>query len=240
MGNNLTYLSLFSGAGGGDLAMQHLLGFNCKGYVEYEEYCQKVLKQRQLDGLLSKAPIFGDIRGFVKKYAECYKGMVDLITGGFPCQAWSTAAHGNWTAEHRWTEMLESIGIIQSKYVFAENVDEDAIIQAQSDLTEIGYKTKRLMLSAKQLGSDHIRRRWWLFADSNYKSKLGGEINAKMAIIKKRRESIWKTYPQKSRVDDGMAHRVDRLKAIGNGQVPIVAATAFKLLNGGGYGMGGK
>ena len=88
----MRYLSLFSGAGGGDLAMQHLLGFRCVGYVEYENFCQRLLKQRIADGLLDTAPIFSDIRDFNREgYAESYQEMVDLITGGFPCQPFSVA-----------------------------------------------------------------------------------------------------------------------------------------------------
>ena len=88
----MNYLSLFSGACGGDLGCQHLLGWNCKGYVEYEEYCQKVIRQRQKDGLLDAAPIFGDIRKFISEgYAESYKGMVDVVSGGWPCQPHSVA-----------------------------------------------------------------------------------------------------------------------------------------------------
>ncbi len=49
----MEYLSLFSGVGGGDLGLQHELDWTCKGYVEYEKYCQKVLKQRIKDGFLS-------------------------------------------------------------------------------------------------------------------------------------------------------------------------------------------
>ena len=81
----MVYLSLFSGASGGDLAMQHLLGFTCKGYVEYESYCQKVIKQRIQDGLLDSAPIWGDIREFISGgFAEAYADMVDLVCAGFP------------------------------------------------------------------------------------------------------------------------------------------------------------
>jgi predicted DNA-binding protein YlxM (UPF0122 family) len=75
----MNYLSLFTGAGGGDLAFQHLLdGFRCVGYVEYEEYCQKVIRQRIKDGFLNEAPIFGDIRNLTKEMVDmavnvCYK-----------------------------------------------------------------------------------------------------------------------------------------------------------------------
>lgn len=88
----MNYLSLFSGGCGGDLAMQHLLGFTCRGYVEYEPYCQKLIKQRITDGFLDAAPIFGDVRDFLADgCAEQYRGMVDLVTAGFPCQPFSLA-----------------------------------------------------------------------------------------------------------------------------------------------------
>ena len=79
----MNYLSLFSGAGGGDISMQHLLGFKCVGYVEWEDYCKKVLKQRQIDGFLDKAPIFGDIRKVTAEDLEAL-GHIDIVTGGFP------------------------------------------------------------------------------------------------------------------------------------------------------------
>lgn len=58
-------LSLFSGAGGGLLSSKYLLGWKTIGMVEYDKYCQKVLQQRQKDGLLDKCPIFGDIKNFM-------------------------------------------------------------------------------------------------------------------------------------------------------------------------------
>jgi DNA (cytosine-5)-methyltransferase 1 len=61
----LRELSLFSGAGGGLLGSK-LLGFQCIGYVEWDAYCQAVIKARQADGLLDVAPVFGDVREFVR------------------------------------------------------------------------------------------------------------------------------------------------------------------------------
>ena len=75
-------LSLFSGAGGGLLGTKHLLGWTTIGYVEWEDYCQKVLAQRIKDGWLDEAPIFGDIRAFNDKWAERYRGLVDVISAG--------------------------------------------------------------------------------------------------------------------------------------------------------------
>src|SRR3990167_5510556 len=86
-------LSLFTGAGGGVLGSK-LLGHRLVGYVEYEPYCQEILKQRIADGILDAAPIFGDIRKFISEgYAESYQG-VDLVSAGFPCQPFSVAGKG--------------------------------------------------------------------------------------------------------------------------------------------------
>lgn len=82
----MKYLSLFSGVGGGDLGLQHLLGWTCIGYVEWEEYPCKILSKRIEEGMLSNAPVWHcDIRDFNERTAEQYRGVVDVVTGGFPC-----------------------------------------------------------------------------------------------------------------------------------------------------------
>jgi site-specific DNA-cytosine methylase len=65
----LRELSLFTGAGGGVLGTHHLLGWETIGYVEWNEYCQRVIAQRIEDGHLSRAPIFTDVREFVQSGA---------------------------------------------------------------------------------------------------------------------------------------------------------------------------
>jgi len=83
-GPRLKELSLFTGAGGGLLGSK-LLGWNTIGYVEWNEYCQRVIQARIQDGILDDAPIFGDIREFVREgYAGAYAGHVDVISAGFP------------------------------------------------------------------------------------------------------------------------------------------------------------
>jgi len=83
---NLTELSLFTGGGGGLIATSLFMGIRTIGMVEFNEDAQNMLLQRQKDNMLDKCPIFGDIREFIKQgFAESYKGMVDLVTGGFPC-----------------------------------------------------------------------------------------------------------------------------------------------------------
>ena len=230
----MRYLSLFSGAGGGDLAMQHLLGFRCVGYVEYENFCQRLLKQRIADGLLDAAPIFGDIRAFVSEgYAESYQGMVDLITGGFPCQAFSTAAAGrNKQEKDMRPETLECIEIIKPDFFFGENPSRKAIEWAGACLCELGYSSRAIHISASDMGADHVRTRYWILAYPNHKSQLLGSFHAEMAGMQGVRPSVWDSYTDESGVDDGPSYRMDRFRACGNAQVPIVAATAFRILAG--------
>ena len=66
----MEYLSLFSGACGGDLGCQHLLGWDCVGYVEWDYYCQKVIAARIQDGFLNDAPIFDDVQGLTKPMVD--------------------------------------------------------------------------------------------------------------------------------------------------------------------------
>lgn len=224
----LRELALFAGAGGGILGGK-LLGWKTVCAVEWNAYAASVLCARQNQGILENFPIWDDVQTFAGKP---WCGLVDVVSGGFPCQAFSTAARGNNTATDYWPQMLRVVAEVQPEYVFAENVSEDAICNAQADLAEAGYETIRCRLDAVQLGADHVRERWWLLAHSYSDNELGRPINAKMEVLPEIGCSIWKAEPIKSRMDDGMAFRMDRLKAIGNGQVPAVAASAFIQLAG--------
>lgn len=117
-------LSLFTGAGGGLLAT-HTLGWMPVGYVEYDDYCQRVLAQRIRDGILEDAPIYSDIRAFIREgYAAAHKGMVDVISAGFPCQPFSVAGKGEAENDPRnmWPPTIECIRIIRPLYAELENV----------------------------------------------------------------------------------------------------------------------
>ena len=290
-GDGVRYLSLFSGAGGGDLASQHLLNHNCVGYVEYEKYCQKVLRQRIKDGLLDAAPVFGDIRRFVSEgYAGRYTGLVDVITAGFPCQPFSVAGKQRGADDERnmWPATMDTIRIIRPGYAFLENVPGLLVSgyfgTILSDLHEIGYNAKWTVLGASDIGAPHKRKRLWILAERvkpglerytwNGKNRdkpgwndsvkgrsvgKGGLRKGNMAHTNGKRaprwagcdkadrcdrgqkiQSQWKPEkynwfpePNVGRVANGVANRVDRLKAIGNGQVPQVAATAWRILTGG-------
>lgn len=219
-------LALFAGAGGGILASK-LLGHRVVCAVEINPYCASVLLQRQNDLSIPAFPIWDDVRTFD---GFPWNGRIDVVSGGFPCQAFSSAASGKNNADDLWPEMRRVVADVAPRYVFAENVSKDAINNAANDLEEMGYEVRCTQLSAKDMGADHIRERFWLLAHANMHSKLRSPIDAKVGFMPGVRSSVWETYPDEPRMDDGLAYRMDRLKATGNGQVPIVAATAFLVL----------
>ena len=123
--------------------------------------------------------------------------------------------------------MLRVIFEAEPDYVFAENVSPAAIEQAANDCTAMGYKAEMLSLSAQDLGADHERKRFWLLAYTDDKSELCRHIDAEMAGLPKFCGGVWEAEPNHSRMVDGVAGRMERYEATGNGQVPIVAAAAL-------------
>ena len=166
-------LSLFTGAGGGVLATRHLLGFKTIGYVENEEYAQKVIAQRIRDGHLDRAPIFRDIRTFNHKWAFEFTGMVDLITGGFPCQDISCAGSGAGLAGERsslWFDMAATIRIIRPRYVFVENSDKlpiRGLNKVTAEIAAMGHSCQWGIISAADVGAPHLRKRCWIVTDAD-------------------------------------------------------------------------
>jgi len=222
-------LALFAGAGGGILGGK-LLGWRTVCAVEWEPYPASVLAARQNDKILPPFPIWDDVQTFDGKP---WRGIVDVVSGGFPCQAYSTAAAGRNTADDLWSEMRRIVADVAPRYVFAENVSRIAIDQAANDCEQMGYKTKALALSAKDLGADHIRERYWLLAYSDHDGKLLQSVNAEASELQELGKSFWENYPESLRMVNGLDCRMDRLKAIGNGQVPLCAATAWRILSAG-------
>lgn len=163
-------LSLFSGAGGGLLGTM-LLGFTPIGYVEWDDYCQRVIAARIRDGILPDAPIFGDIKTFIcEGYAASYQGMVDVITAGFPCQPFSVAGKQKQAGDERnqWPATSDVISIVRPGFVLLENVPgiRRYLPVVIRDLRRLGYDVRRpLQLGADDCGAPHRRKRVWIMAD---------------------------------------------------------------------------
>ena len=162
-GNGLREIALFAGGGGGLLG-GILAGFRPVCYVEWEPYCAQVIKARIADGSLPDAPIWDDVQTFD---AAAWKGRVDVVTGGFPCQPFSTAGKrlGKDDPRNMWPATLRVISGCRPPRCLLENVP--AIIgpyfgRILLDLAGIGYDVRWGVLSAASAGAPHLRRRLWM------------------------------------------------------------------------------
>lgn len=218
---------LFAGCGGGILGGL-LNGFIPVGACEIEPYNQTLLRNRQSEGFLPAFPIVSDIR---ELSGESLRGTFDVLCGGFPCQAFSSAARGrNLESRDLWREMLRVVQESNAPMVFAENVSEKAINRAEEDIKSLGYRTATCRLGGADLGAPHRRDRYWLCAYADNQSELLCTVHAKTRLLPKLCPGVWQTHPKQSGVVDEFSHRVDRFRATGNGQIPVVAAIAFRVL----------
>ena len=242
-------LALFAGAGGGILGGT-LLGWRTCCAVEVDAYARSVLLARQRDGLLPAFPIWDDVRTFD---GSPWHGRIDVVSGGFPCQDISKNGSGSGLEGKRsglWREMARIIGEVRPRFAFVENspmLTSRGLGRVLGDLAEMGFDARWGCISAAQIGAPHQRERIWICAWAGSEADPFGS-NAdrerphtaqmhKRAIQsgdqqgdELKQAAWWGSEPGLERVADGMAHQVDRLKAIGNGQVPRVAAAAWRIL----------
>ena len=245
----LTTFHLFAGAGGGVLA-DLLLGHLPIGACEIEAYPRDILLQRQRDGVLPRFPIWDDVCTLDGKP---WRGYVDVLAGGFPCQDLSTqgANHGakQGLAGARsglWSEYKRVVGEMQPRFVFAENspnLRTHGLARVLKGLAELGYNARWCKFGGCHVGADHRRERLWVLAYRDGDRLEGGLCgdsqgpwHAAAGPMEGLCESkVWADLPAPNAFGaaNGLAFRMDRLKAIGNGQIPAVAAFAFSLLAGG-------
>ena len=270
-------LALFAGAGGGILGGK-LLGWRTVCAVEWEPYPASVLCARQNDGLLPPFPIWDDVQTFD---GRPWKGIVDVVSGGFPCQDISAAGKGAGIDGERsgmWREMARIIHEIRPRYALVENspmLTSRGLGTVLGDLAAMGFDARWGVLGAADVGANHQRDRIWIVATN---TRYGEQRQQESLVRQECSKSIgknssnlcenlansselfcngsnfdgqrpkvsklgngdgtygssndwWSTEPDVGRVANGVAARVDRLKAIGNGQVPLCVATAWRLLN---------
>jgi DNA (cytosine-5)-methyltransferase 1 len=159
-------LALFAGAGGGILGGQ-LLGWRTVCAVERDPYAASVLLARQNDGFLPAFPIWDDVRTFD---GRPWRGIVDVVSGGFPCQDISAAGKGAGITGERsglWAEMARIIGEVRPRYAFVENsplLTSRGLDVVLGDLASMGYDARWGVLGAYHAGAPHKRDRIWIVA----------------------------------------------------------------------------
>jgi DNA (cytosine-5)-methyltransferase 1 len=159
--------SLFSGIGGFDLAAEWC-GWENVFHCEWNTFGQKVLKHHFPNSIS-----YNDI---TKTDFSIHRGAIDIISGGFPCQPYSSAGKrlGKEDERHLWPEMLRAIREIQPSWVVGENVRgltnwNGGLVfdEVQSELETEGYEVLPFLLPAAAINAPHRRDRIWFIAYSN-------------------------------------------------------------------------
>lgn len=225
-------LDLFSGIGGFSLGLERA-GMETVAFCEFDEHARKVLSKHW-----PNIPIHKDVRELDGKQ---YRGTVDVVCGGFPCQDLSTAGkQAGFSGERSslYREMLRIISECLPRYAIFENVT--GLLSGDGgrwfarflyDLAEVGYDAEWHCISAAHVGAPHRRDRVWIVAYPKRQRPQGqGELKA--SINKEEdsyREAGWLDsafregrLPYVCRRHDGVSGAPHRLKQLGNAVVPQI------------------
>ena len=232
--------SLFSGIGGFELGLERSIpNLETVWQVEQDKFCQKVLRKHW-----PNASIYDDVRTVGKHNLES----VDIICGGFPCQDISAAGkQGGIYAERSglWWEMHRIISELRPRVAVLENVPNLIALgmpEVLGSLSEIGYDAEWTIVSARQFGAPHMRKRVFIVAYADTpRIETGSQIPVSVAtrgdteheqlprreslppIWNNKRASDWGGLGCESsvcRMDDGIPARVDKIRGLGNAIVP--------------------
>ena len=277
MDHPINHISLCAGYAGIDLGLQRVLLPGCRtiASVEIEAFACANLVSKMEAGQLDPHPIWTDLHTFPFRQ---FHGLVDILSGGFPCQPFSHAGSrlGVDDKRHLWPRIVQGIGECRPNAVFFENVDgiatakspgyESVLHNVLADLEGLGFRATADVFTAHEVGSPHRRKRWFILGVANsLGSRLEGHSRHEHVAQRPERQregsgpvaesgvpTRWparpgeqqhewepsRTYqPGLGRDADGGScdvdpdlNRVDRLRLLGNGVVPDVAAQAFTSL----------
>jgi DNA (cytosine-5)-methyltransferase 1 len=175
----MNVLALFAGIGGIELGLEATGGFRTVCCVEHDPYAVEVLKARMQEGALEEAPIWDDVTTFD---GRPWCGLVDVVTGGFPCQDLSYAGKGagikEGTRSGLWSEMLRIIREVRPRYVLVENVPallSRGLGRVLGDLAASGYDADWDCVAARAVGAPHRRDRILIVAHADEPRPQGRE-----------------------------------------------------------------
>lgn len=219
----MTFGSLFSGCGGLDLGLE-LAGHNCIWQCENDQYATSVLAKRW-----PEVKRYGDITKTDWQDAE----RPELICGGDPCQGNSNAANVH-KRDHAdmGSEFIAVVETLRPRFVLRENpsvVKRDAPWpwhRFRRELHRLGYHVLPFRLRACCVGHDHKRERLFMFAESSdtnsqrpqWVNREGMPLRIASGVCGDELRSTQDLLPSPRicGAGDGIPHRVDRLRVIGN------------------------
>jgi len=237
----LKLLDLFSGIGGFSLGLESTGGFETVAFCEFDKHARLVLNKHW-----PEIKIHEDVRTLD---AKKYKGSVDVVCGGFPCQDVAIAGKKKGITEgersNLYVEMLRVISECFPRYAIFENVT--GLLSGESgrwfakflyDLAKVGYDAEWHCIPASQFGANHHRDRVWVIAypTSERRAEMvlqnitgnGREENERWSSINAGPlggACSWKEWEIESGVQlviDGVSRGIHRCKQHGNSVVPLI------------------
>src|SRR3990167_1083409 len=202
-------LAICAGVGGLELGLKLALGdaYRCVCYIEREGYAASVLVARMEDKALDTAPVWDDLATFD---GRPWRGIVDLISAGFPCQPASTAGRRKGTDDDRWLwpHIKRIVCEVRPRLIFLENVPGllnvnhgRAFAAILGDMAELGYDAEWEMFSAKGVGAPHLRKRVFILAVRTGDIDVAESVDRLGTALRQEanEESIsWSTRPESS------------------------------------------
>ena len=173
----MRHLSLCAGIAGVDIGLRRAIkDLRTVAMVEIEAFCIAHLVAKMESGELDAAPVYTDLRRF--PWSK-YRGCVDLVSGGFPCQPFSVSGQRRATEDprHLWPVIKSGIAVLRPSFCFFENVDGIASAESPGyhsvlhhvlcDLEEMGFRATAGQFTAEEVGAPHLRKRWFILGMAN-------------------------------------------------------------------------
>lgn len=163
----VTHISLCAGYGGIDLGLKRAIpNLRTIAVSEIEAFACANLVAKMEAGCLDAAPIWTDVKTFPW---EEFRGKVDILSGGYPCQPFSAAGKrlGKDDPRHLWPWIADGIRVLQPAMCFFENVEGHISLglrEVIGELEEIGYRATWGVFSAAEVGAPHQRKRVFILA----------------------------------------------------------------------------
>ena len=181
----LNGISLCAGAGGLELGIGLAEpGYRTVCYVERDAFAAAVLVARMADQAICDAPVWDDAFTFD---GRPWRGRVDILSAGYPCQPFSTAGkrRGGDDPRHLWPAIERIIGECEPRRVFFENVEGHVslgLADVARALGRLGYRVAAGLFSARECGANHARRRLFIMADADRAEALLKDADPDLGI----------------------------------------------------------
>ncbi len=241
----VTHLSLCTGYGGIDLGLARVVSnLRTVAYCEREAAAIELLLSRMEGGQLDAAPIWSNLKSFPW---TAFSGRVDILSGGYPCQPFSSAGKrlGADDERHLWPSIAAGIRILRPRVCFFENVEGHISLGLREVIDELGamgYRATWGIFSAAEVGAPHQRKRVFIMAHHQgigiqgmwptWEQESSSHEQPELFVRSSSGED-WNNGTTESvlvRMADGPSDWLDRIQMLGNGVVPATAARAFVTL----------